>query len=338
MVQNFGLISKGRQAQLYTLSCGDLTAQVTDLGATLVSLTVPDRNGKKADVVLGYADAKSYYTGWSFLGATIGRNTNRIQGGRFLLNGKKVRLAAFERGNNLHSGFDFFHRRLWQVECCSDTTITLLLNSPDGDQGFPGNAVIRVTYTLEPPSTLRICYDAICDRDTVFNMTNHSYFNLAGHDHPELAMHQTLMMPAQHFTPCDRKGIPTGEVRSVAGTPMDFRQSKPIGQDIDADYEPLQLSGGYDHNFEVSGDPCAVLSDPTSGRTMAVRTDCPGLQLYTGGTSNAAGKGGICYGRRSAVCLETQFYPDSVNHPEWKQPFTKANTPYHSETVFQFIW
>lgn len=338
MVQDFGLISKGQQAHLYTLSCGDLTARVTDLGATLVSLMVPDRNGEIADVVLGYDDAKGYHTGWSFLGATVGRNANRIKGGRFLLNGKKVRLAAFERGNNLHSGFDFFHRRLWQVERRSDSSITFLLNSPHGDQGFPGNAVIRVTYTLGPPSVLRVCYDAICDRDTVFNMTNHSYFNLAGHDHPELAMHQTLMMPSQYFTPCDAKGIPTGELRSVDGTPMDFRQSKPVGQDIDADYEPLRSAGGYDHNFVVTGDPCAILSDPVSGRTMAVSTDCPGVQLYTGGTSKAPGKGGLSYGRRSAVCLETQFFPDAVNHPEWAQPFTKANTPYHSETCFRFRW
>lgn len=336
MKQSFGLLPDGSEVFLYTISCGKLTAQVTDLGATLVSLWVPDRHGNTADVVLGYDDAAGYFTGWSFLGATVGRNANRIKDGRFCLNGKIHQLATFERGNNLHSGFDFFHRRLWITERHSERSVTFRLDSPSGDQGFPGNAVIRVTYTLEYPSSLRITYHCLSDADTVFNMTNHSYFNLAGHDHPEKAMAQTLMLPARHFTPCDPRGIPTGELRSVAGTPMDFRRPKPVGQDIDTDYEPLRLAGGYDHNFEVFCAPCAILCDPESGRTMTVTTDCPGMQLYTGGAAKAVGKGGVAYGSRSAVCLETQFYPDAVNHPEWKQPFIKANTPSKSETVFQF--
>ncbi|MBQ7415415.1 MAG: galactose mutarotase [Oscillospiraceae bacterium] len=338
MIQNFGLLPSGKQASLYTITCGALTAKVTDFGATLVSLLVPDRSGRKADVVLGYDDAAGYYSGWAFLGATVGRNANRIKGGRFCLNGKTVQLTAFERVNNLHSGFDFFHRRMWQAERVSENSITFRLSSPSGDQGFPGNATIRVTYTLEYPSSLRICYNAISDADTVFNLTNHSYFNLAGHDHPEKAMSQTLMLPARHFTPSDAQSIPTGEVRGVDGTPMDFRKPKPLGQDIDAAYEALKLQDGYDHNFEVFCAPCAILSDPESGRTMAVTTDCPGVQLYTANGTKETGKGGIRYSRRSGVCLETQFYPDAVNHPEWKQPFTKANTPYHSETVFRFSW
>lgn len=336
MRENFGLLPTGEQASLYTLSCGQLTAKITDFGATLVSLMVPDRHGNLADVVLGYDDVGGYYTGRSFLGATVGRNANRIKGGTFPLNGKTVQLAAFERGNNLHSGFDFWHRRIWQVERSSESSVTFRLNSPSGDQGFPGSAVIRVTYTLEYPSSLRITYDAVSDADTVFNLTNHSYFNLAGHDHPEKAMSQLLMMPSRYFTPCDRCCIPTGELRSVGGTPMDFRNPKPLAQDMDADYEPLKLQGGYDHNFEVFCAPCAILSDPESGRTMAVTTDCPGVQLYTANGTNETGKGGIHYGRRSGVCLETQFYPDAVNHPEWCQPITKAGTPYHSETVYAF--
>lgn len=338
MIENFGLLPTGQQAHLYTISCGPLQARITDFGATLVSLIVPDAAGNLADVVLGYDTVNGYYSGWSFLGATVGRNANRIRGGRFSLNGETIELAAFERGNNLHSGFDFFHRRLWQTEQVNDRSVTFRLDSPSGDQGFPGNAVIRVTYALELPSSLRITYDAISDADTVFNLTNHSYFNLVGHNHPEKAISQTLMLPARHFTPCDAVGIPTGELRDVTNTPMDFRSPKPIAQDIDADYEPLKLQGGYDHNFEVCGNPCAVLRDPESGRTMAVSTDCPGVQLYTGGAPKAAGKAGTSYGRRSAVCLETQFYPDSVNHPEWKQPFTKAGSPYHSETVYAFSW
>ena len=336
MTDFFGQLPTGEKATLFTLALGSLTAKVTDFGATLVSLLVPDKNGSLGDVVLGYDDVMGYYNGWAFLGATVGRNANRINGGRFPLSGKTVQLNPFERGNNLHSGFDFFHRRMWQAERRGESSITFRLDSPSGDQGFPGKAVIRVTYTLEYPAALRITYDAVSDADTVFNMTNHSYFNLAGHDWPEKAMEQTLMLPARFFLPCDKKGIPTGELRDVSGTPMDFRSPKPLGRDIGADYEPLKLQGGYDHNFEVFCAPCAILSDPESGRTMAVSTDCPGVQVYTGGAPKAIGKGGVCYGSRSAVCLETQFYPDAVNHPEWKQPFTKANAPYHSETVFQF--
>ena len=336
MTEHFGYLPSGEAVTLYTLTNGILTAKVTDLGATLVSLLVPNKNGNIADVVLGYDDCMGYYKGRAFLGATVGRNANRIKGGRFKLNGKTVRLMPFERGNNLHSGFDFLHRRLWQAEQVSDTSITFRLDSPHKDQGFPGNATIRVTYSLEASARLQIRFDAISDMDTVFNFTNHSYFNLAGHDHPEKAMAQQLMMPAEFFLPCDKTGIPTGELRDVAGTPMDFRRSKPLGQDIDADYEPLKLQGGYDHCFSVSDSLCAVLTDPESGRTMAVTTDCPGVQVYTGGAPNAIGKGSVAYGGRSAVCLETQFFPDSVNHPEWKQPFTRANVPYHSETAFDF--
>lgn len=336
MTEHFGQLPTGENATLYTLTLGQLTAKVTDFGATLVSLLVPDKDGQLADVVLGYDDVTGYHNGWAFLGATVGRNANRIKGGRFKLNRRTVRLLPFERGNNLHSGFHFLHRRMWQVEQRSDTAITLRLDSPHKDQGFPGNATIRVTYALEHPASLKISFDAVSDRDTVFNFTNHSYFNLAGHDHPEKAMEQVLMMPARFFLPCDKKGIPTGELRNVEGTPMDFRQPKALGKDIDAEYVPLQLQHGYDHCYEVFCAPCAILRDPESGRAMAVTTDCPGVQVYTGGAPKAIGKGGICYGSRSAVCLETQFFPDSVNHSEWKQPFTKANTPYHSETLFQF--
>ena len=336
MTKHFGQLPSGENATLFTLTLGQITAQVTDLGATLVSLLVPDKNGRLADVVLGYDDAMGYYKGWAFLGATVGRNANRIKGGHFKLNRKTIRLMPFDRGNNLHSGFDFLHRRLWQAEHVSETSITFRLDSPHKDQGFPGNAIIRVTYALEAPAKLRIIFQAVSDMDTVFNFTNHSYFNLAGHDRPEKAMEQILTMPAHRFLPCDKKGIPTGELRSVEGTPMDFRQGKALGQDIDEVYEPLQLQHGYDHCFEVSGNPCAVLQDPESGRTMTVSTDCPGVQLYTGGAPKTLGKDGAAYGSRSAVCLETQFFPDSVNHPEWKQPFTKAGVPYRSETTFDF--
>ena len=212
------------------------------------------------------------------------------------------------------------------------------LESPNGDQGFPGNASISATYTLEA-DRLRIDYDGVSDRDTVFNLTNHSYFNLAGHDRPERAMEQTLILPARFFTPADAKSIPTGEKRSVAGTPMDFRMPKTIGAQIGDAYDALQLQGGYDHNFEVYTDPGAILCDPVSGRSMAVSTDCPGVQLYTGNfLSGEQGKDGVCYPMRSGVCLETQYYPNSINNPSWPQPFTPAGERYHSTTQFVFHW
>jgi len=335
MKKSFGTLPSGEQAALYTISCGKLTAQISDFGATLVRLYVPDRDGNLADVVLGYDDVNEYTTRSGHLGAAVGRNANRIGGASFSLNGKTVQLGVNNNKNNLHSGPNFFDQRMWRVEVYESDRIVLRLDSPDGDQGFPGNAVIRVSYILEGTS-LKLCYDAVCDQDTVFNMTNHTYFNLAGHNNPDLAMEQTLMMPSEVFTVADAESIPTGELRKVSGTPFDFRTAKPIGRDIAADYEPLNLQSGYDHNFDASISPCAVLQDPASGRTMEVYTDCPGVQFYSGNYLNNPGKDGVFYAKRSGICLETQFYPDSVNHPEWSQPFTPANTPYHSETKYEF--
>ena len=206
------------------------------------------------------------------------------------------------------------------------------------DQGFPGNARITVTYRLDGEGGLHILYRGVSDKDTVFNMTNHSYFNLAGQEKTEKAIHQILSMPARHFCPDDAENIPTGEERPVAGTPMDFRVPKPIARDLDADYEPLHLQGGYDHNFEVFCSPCATLTDPDSGRGMAVYTDCPGIQLYSGNYLNQTGKGGVYYGKHSGIALETQFYPDALNKPNWKKPIVPREKVYTSETIYRFSW
>ena len=329
MEKKFGVLPDGTEVKLYTICCGGITAEITNYGATLVRLLVPDKEGQVADVVLGYDDLSGYVGGHSYFGATVGRNANRIKNACFVLDNKTWTLPANMGPHSLHSGVDGYHKRLWQVEQVTDRSVTFLLHSPHGDQGFPGNAEIRVTYTLEYPSALTIRYDASCDRQTVFNMTNHSYFNLAGHHHPERAMEQILTMPARHYAVTDWLGFPTGELRSVEGTPMDFRTPKALGQDIRGFFR------GYDHTFEVFCAPCAVLHDPHSGRTMSVTTDCPGVQIYTGGGSREPCKDGIRYGKRAAVCFETQFYPDAVNHPEWRQPFA---TDYHSATTFQFSW
>ena len=336
MREFFGTLPSGETASLYTISCGRLSAAVSDYGATLVRLLVPGQDGTLADVVLGYDDCNGYREGNACLGAIVGRNANRLKDACFVLNGRTYALTPNENGNNLHSGPEFFSKRMWQVLSHTENALVLELNSPSGDQGFPGNARIRVSYTLEP-GALRIAYNAVCDKDTVFNMTNHSYFNLAGHEKTGAAMDQVLILPGRFFNPDDPQNIPTGELRKVEGTPMDFRTPKPIGRDIDLDYEPLVLQGGYDHNWEVFCNPCAILSDPVSGRTMAVSTDCPGIQFYAGNYLDEQGKGGVHYGKRSGVALETQFYPDALHHPDWPQPITRAGEKYHSQTVYRFF-
>ena len=338
MQENFGILPSGQAASLYFISCGQLTAAVTDYGANLVQLFVPDQNGTLADVVLGYDDCNGYrVTNGAALGATVGRNSNRLKGASFELGGTTYNLHANEGTNSLHSGPDFYFQRMWKLVEHTQTSVILELNSPDGDQGFPGNAVIRVTYSLDDRNGLHIVYDAVCDRDTVFNMTNHSYFNLAGHENTQAAIEQLLTIPGRFFNPDDAQNIPTGEKRNVEGTPMDFRSPKPIGRDIGIDYEPLQLQGGFDHNWEVYCNPCAILSDPVSGRTMEVHTDCPGIQFYAGNYLDEQGKNGVYYGKRSGIALETQFYPDCLHHPDWPQPIVKAGDHYHSETVYRFV-
>lgn len=332
----FGVLPNGEKAYLYTIRCGELQAAVTDFGATLVNLIVPDKEGKLADVLLGCDDANGYLTTKVYMGATVGRNANRIGGASFTLGDRLYSLPKNNNGNNLHSGPDSYCFRMWNVVSYTESSVSFTLESPDGDQGFPGNARIRVTYMLEAPGSLRITYDAVSDADTVFNLTNHSYFNLAGQGNFHMAMNQILSVAARMYTAVDGEGIPTGEMYSVEGTPMDFRVPKPIGRDIDANYEALKLQGGYDHYYEVFCNPCAVLSDPDSGRTMSVVTDCPGIQLYAGNYMNVIGKNGTCYPDRSGVCLETQFAPDAINHPKWMQPITKAGEHYHSETEYIF--
>ena len=333
----FGHTPNGESAYLYTISCGKLKAVISDFGATLVRLYVPDSNGNAEDVVLGFDSPSAYADSDTYFGATVGRNANRIKDAAFVLNNTTYSLTPNEAPNSLHSGPDGLERRLWLVDQHDENSIRLSIHCPHLDQGFPGNADITVTYTLSGDS-LQIHYDGVCDRDTVFNLTNHSYFNLAGHNKPEKAMQQLLSMPARIFTPADSASIPTGECRSVAGSPMDFRIPKAMEKDIDANYEPLKLQKGYDHNFEVFCNPCAILSDTDSGRSMAVYTDCPGIQLYTANYTDCTGKDGQVYPPRSTVCLETQFYPDALHNPQWKQPIVKTGEKYHSVTTYRFSW
>ena len=330
MGKTFGKLATGAEARLYTISCGRIRADITNYGASLVSLFVDG-----LDVVLGCDDVSGYERNGSYLGAVVGRNANRMKGAAFLLNSEWVRLPANEGQNNLHSGPDSWGWRLWELAGRTESSLTFAIHSPDGDQGFPGNADVTVTYCLENDG-LTIRYRAVSDRDTAFNLTNHAYFNLFGQDKPERAMDQELLLPAEAFCPDDAANIPTGELRPVEGTPFDFRTFKPIGRDIGMDYEPLHLQGGYDHNFVNVQPVCAVMRNPESGLTMTVTTDLPGVQVYAGNFLDNRGKGGVYYGKRSGVALETQFFPDSVNHPEWPQPFVKAGEVFETVTRYAF--
>lgn len=337
MTEPFGTLPDGRCVSLYTIEGFGLKAKLCPLGATLVRLYTPDKDGRYDDVVLGYNDAAAYRADWMNIGATVGRCANRIRGGVFTLNGKTYTLARNNLGNNLHSGPDFYSHRLWEVTEHTDTSVTFYLESPDGDQGFPGNAKIWVSYQLEKPGTLSVRYKAISDRDTIFNLTNHSCFNLRGHQYPQAAMEQVLMIPGSRFIPCDETFVPTGEIWDVENTPMDFRTPKAIGRDIEADYAPLQNSKGYDHSYPTEGPLCAVLSDPVSGRVLQVYTDSPCVHLYSGNYIDLEGKDGVYYCDRAGVALETQFYPDAIHHPNWPQPVCKAGQVWTGKTDFVFL-
>ena len=343
--REFGKSADGTTVFLYTLTNeSGITASFTDLGATWVSMVVPDRDGVMADVVQGYDTADAYIGNSAHFGAPIGRNANRIGNATFTLNGKTYSLAKNDGENNLHSGPDLYHDRVWDVQTEEDelgTQIQFSLSSPDGDQGYPGNAEIHVTYTLTPDNAVMIAYGMTADADTIANFTNHSYFNLRGHDAGDIAS-QKVQILADAFTPADAGSIPTGEIRPVEGTPMDFRQMKPIGQDIDAEYEQIVLGQGFDHNWVLNRGEELFLAarayDEQSGRMMEVYTELPGMQFYTANFLNGEkGKNGAVYGRRSSYCFETQYFPDAVNKPQFASPVLKAGEEYHTMTVYQFL-
>lgn len=341
-----GEIPDGTQVELYTMENGNgVRASFTNLGALWVTMEVPDREGNLGDVVLGYDTVEKLAVNTPHFGAPIGRNSNRIGGASFTINGNTYRMAQNNgTGNNLHSGPHFYHTRIWDMEMgeYEENQIVFSLFSPDGDQGFPGNLNISISYTLTEDNSLMIEYEGVSDEDTLFNMTNHSYFNLEGHGKGTV-LNQEAMVNADFFTAADEESIPTGEVLTVKGTPMDFREWKPLGQDINADYIPLIFGNGYDHNYVLKTEPgepslAAALKDMKSGRLMEVYTDLPGMHLYTGNFLNGdvSGKGGAVYNYRSAVCFETQFFPNAVNELSFKAPILKAGDLFKTVTIFKF--
>ena len=340
-VTGFGKTREGKEAHLYVLeNKNGLKAYVSDFGASLVRLLVPDKDGTMLDVVHGYDDAAGYEKGDAGIGATVGRSANRIGGAQIEINGVKYELEKNDNGNNLHSGCNYYQKRIWNVEEQSEDQITFLLHSTDGDQGYPGALDMHVTYLLDDKNTLNIHYEAVPDQDTVINMTNHSYFNLNGHDSGTVLEHK-VMLDADYFTPADAESIPTGEIRSVEGTPMDFRAGKVLGDEIDADYEPLRFGGGYDHNWVLkNGGRFAKVAEVTSDKSgirMEVYTDLPGVQMYTANfLDDEPGKDGATYAARSAVCLETQYFPDTPNHPNFPSCVVEAGQEYHTTTIYRF--
>lgn len=339
----FGSIQSGKKATLYILENKNHTVvKVTDFGATLVSVLFADKDGVMKDMVLGYDDAASYEKGTSCFGATIGRNGNRIKDARFTIDGKEWVIEANENNNSLHSGKNGFNHLMWEMKESGDNYVTFYHYSPQEEQGFPGNMHVTVTYTLDDEDTVHITYNAKADADTVMNFTNHSYFNLAGHD-SGVMLDQKLKLFADAYTPDeDSHSIPTGEIAPVAGTPMDFTTMKPIGQDINADFEQLHFTGGYDHNYVLSDKPgtmrqMAKAECDASGIAMDAYTECCGVQLYAGNfIGTQTGKGGVTYGDRHGFCLESQFYPNAVNEKNFPSPVVPANTEYHSETKYHF--
>ena len=342
-ISEFGKIDSGELAHLYSI-CNKNGAKlsVTDLGATIVGLEVPDKKGKLRDVILGYDNAKEYQSHTFYFGACIGRNANRINKAVVELNNKNVSLEVNDNDNNLHSGTHGFHNVLWGVCSPEPNSIALTYLSKDGEQDFPGNMETKVTYTLTDDNELIIHYEAVSDKTTVANFTNHSYFNLNGHDSGNV-YDQELMIKAQAYTPViDAKAIPTGEIQSVDGTPFDFRDYKKIGLDIEADNTQIKYGNGFDHNFALdkNGHEMTLAGSARSaesGIQMDVYTDCVGMQFYSGNfIEKHQGKSGAMYDFRNGFCLETQYFPNAVSEPKFESPVINPGEKYDSITKYSF--
>jgi aldose 1-epimerase len=344
--QPFGKMPDGTSVELYTLEDGPYQVRITNYGGIVVSLKTPDRNGKQADVVLGFDDLDGYVAnnndpkGGAFFGAIIGRYGNRIAHGTFTLDGHKYSLPLNNGENSLHGGPHGFNNVVWNAKPIANG-VELTYLSKDGEAGYPGNLTVTVRYTLLK-GDLRIEYLATTDKDTVLNLTNHSYFNLAGQGDGNI-LNDILTLNASRFTPVDSALIPTGELKPVEGTPFDFRKPTAVGARIDADDEQLRLGHGYDHNFVLDSgggklSQAAEVYESDSGRVMKVFTDQPGIQFYTGNFLDGSikGKGGKPYEKHAALCLETQHFPDSPNHPDFPTTELKPGQRYRTVTVYSF--
>ena len=346
--QSFGKTTDGQEVFLYTLkNASGMEVKITNYGGTIQSIRVPDHDKKFDDVVLGFENVEGYQQpkNTSYFGALIGRYGNRVAKGEFQLSGKLYHLPTNDGPNTLHGGLKGFNAKVWDarpMHTVDGPALELRYLSKDGEEGFPGNLSVTVRYTLDKKNGLHIDYSATTDAQTVLNLTNHSYFNLSGAGQPSI-LKDRLTLDADHYTPVDDTLIPTGKVEDVGGTPFDFRHGVEIGSRINKDDEQLKLGKGYDHNFVLNrkGDLSVVaakVEDPASGRVLEVYTDQPGIQFYTGNFLDGSVSGGIggAYVYRSALCLETQHYPDSPNHANFPTAVLEPGQTFHSTTIFRF--
>jgi aldose 1-epimerase len=342
----FGSLADGCDIELFVLTNKKgMQASITTYGGIVTSLTAPDRAGRFSDIVLGFDDLDGYLAGHPYFGAIVGRYANRIRGGSFTLDGETYALTRNSGENHLHGGAAGFDKGVWSAQArsmLSGPQLELSYLSVDGEEGYPGRLGVSVTYTLTHDNELRIDYRATTDAPTHVNLTHHSFFNLAGQGVGDVSGHE-LQINADRFTPVDERMIPTGEIRAVKGTPMDFRCPTAIGERIEDHDEQLQLASGYDHNYVLSSSRrdlflAATAREPSTGRVLEVLTGEPGLQLYTANflDGSITGKGGAVYGRRCAVCLETQHFPDSPNRPEFPSTVLRPGEIYETSTIYRF--
>lgn len=341
----FGYMEDGREVSRYTIkNKNGMEAAVTDFGAILIALMVPDAQNNLRDVVLGYDNLESYQTNFDMLGTTVGRNVNRIEKGRFQIDGITYQLDINENDNNIHSHMENgFHKVLWKGEVLDNNSVSFSYHSPDGENGFPGNLDISVTYTVTESNGLLLSYYGISDKKTLINLTNHSYFNLAGYDGGSI-LDTIVWMNADYYMPVREGVIPNGEILPVKDTIMDFRKPVKVGMRLHADDEQLKLvHGGYDHNFILNGQKkgmrkAAAAKNPESGIGMEIYTDLPGLQLYTGNTTrDIIGKGSCLITKYHGFCMEPQYYPNSINMQDVPQPLFDKGQEYKTSTLYQFL-
>lgn len=342
----YGKTPEGKDFDIFTLSNKEMTVKISNFGGVIISIITPDKNGKLEDIVLGYDKLEGYLKNEPYLGAIVGRHANRIEGASFEINGEIYNLSKNEGKNHHHGGFKGFHKAIWDVEIISkedEEYLELSYLSKDGEEGFPGNLSVKVIYKLTKENALEIQYFAVSDKATVVNLTSHSYFNLSGHASGNILNHK-LKINGEKFTVINNEGIPTGEIRSVEGTPLDFRKEKSIEEGIFSDYEQIKLGNGYDHNWvlNVAGNKpeiAAELFDGASGRAMEVYTTKPGIQLYTGNFLNEHEncKDNAIYTKHSALALETQYFPNALKHKNFPSPILKAEEHYKHTTIYKFF-
>lgn len=347
----WGTTPDGKEVQLYKLTnAKGMYAEIATIGGVIVTLGVPDRNGDVADITLGFDKAEDYAQRGPYFGALIGRHANRIENASFELNGETYKLAANDGKNHLHGGLRGFDKAVWAsevIEVDGQPALRLQYVSEDGEEGYPGTLNVEVVYSFSDEGELKIEYTAKSDRDTVVNLTNHAYFNLEGHAAGDISEH-LLQLNADRFTPVDKECLPTGEIREVQGTPMDFRRLTPIGQGLRSGDEQIENVGGYDHNWIINGNAdrpkggtlakAGELYAPNSGRVMEVFTTKPGVQFYSGNFLNGqvVGKGGAAYGKRGGLCLETQYFPNAMKHTHFPSPILRAGETYRHITTYKF--